>query len=170
LGAKLGGRPSAAAEKLPARYTAPARAPRVKFPACLAIGSSSATLLGAGRQELGLARWYEQLVVAIGLATAYRSGGTPPPASALGAALTLPTCVRWGSVTAMTCPPLAPPRSGWTQTLTSMPGVRVFGRQPCRAKPAGPPISIAHCSALPSVLFTISRIQLWGLVHWNSLT
>src|SRR5262249_57823345 len=71
LGAKLGGVPSAAAEKLklPARYIAPARAPRVKFPACLAIGSSSATLLGAGRQKLGLARWYEQPEVASGPAT-----------------------------------------------------------------------------------------------------
>src|SRR5262245_54700234 len=52
LGAKLGGGPSAVAEKLPARHTATASAPRVKFPACLAIGSSSATLFGAGRQEL----------------------------------------------------------------------------------------------------------------------
>src|SRR5215467_3036903 len=57
LDAKLGGVPSAAAEKLklparyPAKHTAPAKAPRVKFPACLAIGSSSATLLGAGRQN-----------------------------------------------------------------------------------------------------------------------
>src|SRR4029453_5588192 len=56
LGAKLGGVPSAAAEKLklPARYIAPARAPRGKFPACLAIGSPSATLLGAGgKNRLG---------------------------------------------------------------------------------------------------------------------
>jgi hypothetical protein len=36
-----------------------------------------------------------------------------------------------------------------------------------RAPPAGPPISIAHCSASPWALSAISRIQLWGLVHWS---
>src|SRR5271170_149879 len=43
--AKLGGAPSAIAEKLklPARYTALAKTPPVRFPACLDIGSSSAT-------------------------------------------------------------------------------------------------------------------------------
>src|SRR5215475_10418478 len=53
--------------------------------------------------------------------------------------------------------------------FTFMPGVRVLGTQPCRAKPAGPPISIAHCSACPWSLLTVIRIQLCGLVHWNSL-
>src|SRR5215475_1536793 len=46
LGAKSGGdRPAAIAEKLklPARYAAPARTHRMELPACLDIGSSSAT-------------------------------------------------------------------------------------------------------------------------------
>jgi hypothetical protein len=45
LGAKSGGAPTAVAEKLklPARQTATATTPVVKFPACLDIGFSSAT-------------------------------------------------------------------------------------------------------------------------------
>src|SRR4051812_33916404 len=50
-----------------------------------------------------------------------------------------------------------------------MPGVSVFGRQPCRAKPVGPFISMAHSARLASFL-TFKTIQACGLVHWNSFT
>src|SRR5215472_5812826 len=53
--------------------------------------------------------------------------------------------------------------------VTAIPGVRVLGCQPSRAKPLEPLISIAHCSGRPS-LSTVSTIHACGLVHWNSLT
>src|SRR5882672_11781786 len=54
--------------------------------------------------------------------------------------------------------------------LIAIPGVSVFGSQPCRAKPVGPFISIAHCTAWPCSSLTFNTIQAWGFVHWNSLT
>src|SRR5215470_14300237 len=98
-------------------------------------------------------------------ALAYGFVAGPAPALAPGAAFGFPSWVPSGSVTAMNCPPLLPSRSGWTIVLIFIPGVRVLGTQPCRAKPAGPPISIAHCSGWPWALLTIIRIQLCGLVH-----
>src|SRR5438477_6075363 len=50
-----------------------------------------------------------------------------------------------------------------------MPGVSVLGSQPCRAKPVGPFISMAHSALLPSAA-TFNTIQACGLVHWNSFT
>src|SRR6516165_9866971 len=107
---------------------------------------------------------------AFGVSLSYRAGAGAPPALALGAALTLPNWVPSGSVTAMNCPPAAPSRNGWITALIGIPGVRVWGFQPCRVKTAGPPISIAHCTVLPCASFTFIRIQLCGLVHWNSFT
>src|SRR3954467_3647491 len=54
--------------------------------------------------------------------------------------------------------------------LIAIPGVSVFGSQPCRAKPVGPFISIAHITNWPCSPLTFSRIQAWGFVHWNSFT
>lgn len=55
-------------------------------------------------------------------------------------------------------------------SFTSMPGVSVLGEKPWRASWPGPPISIAHCSGLPSWPGTITKIQACGLTHWNSFT
>jgi hypothetical protein len=81
-----------------------------------------------------------------------------------------PSCLPSGSVMCRNWPPGYPSRKGWISTFTVIPGMRVLGTQPCRAKPDGAPSSTDHWTGLPSLSATIRWIQLCGLVHWNSLT
>ena len=67
-------------------------------------------------------------------------------------------------------PPFSPLFSGLMTTFTLSPAFSVVRFQPRRASPFGLPPSTDHSSIWPWALRTLTWTQVWGLVHWNSLT
>src|ERR1022692_4211161 len=75
-----------------------------------------------------------------------------------------------GRVSDMKRPPFSPLLSGQMITEILSPGLRLVDFQPCRERLFGLFNSMLHLSVPPFSFGTSSSIQLWGLVHSNSLT